>query len=187
LIGGEFFHFGGGEAAEQGLEQIGEEGVAEAVEALEVTEEEKEALDVAAGEFLIEPIEGMGDGVGEVLGGEIFLKVVDVLAEAGDVAMLRLCETPDEEVDLAAVLGKPGGDLLRDEDAGEIGDVQAAVDAVVIGDGDEVHAALAQEGVELAGVGVAVGHVEAAQKPLWGAAAETGVDVEIDLGGHGRE
>jgi hypothetical protein len=187
LIGGEFLDLRGGEAAEEGPEELAEEGVAEAVEALEMTEEEEEALDMAAGELLIEPVEGMCDGVGEVLGGEIFLEIVDILAEAEDIAVLGFREAPDEEVDLAMILGEPGGDLLGDEDAGEIGDLEAAVDAVVIGDGDEVHAALAKEGVELAWIGVTIGNVEPAQKPLGGAVAEAGVDVEVDLGEQGME
>ena len=142
---------------------------------------------MAAGEFLIEPVKGMRNGVREIFGGEILLEIVDVLAGACDFAMLRLGDAPDEHVDLAAVLGKPGGDLFGDEGAGEIGDLEAAVDVVVIGDGDEVHAALAEQGVELARIGVAVGDIEPAKQPLRGAVAVAGVDVEVDLRGHGEQ
>ena len=51
LIGGEFLDFCGGEAAEESLEEVAEEGVAQAIEALEMAEEKQEALDMLAREI----------------------------------------------------------------------------------------------------------------------------------------
>jgi hypothetical protein len=44
---------------------------------------------------------------------------------------------------------------------------------------DEVHAALAQEAVEVARVGITVGKVESPKEPFFGARAEAGMKVEI--------
>jgi len=151
-----------------------------------MAEEEEEALDMVEGEFLVQAVKGMGYGVGKVLGGEIILEVVDALAEAMDVAVLLLVEPPDQEMNLTMILREPCGDLLGEKDAGKIGDLEAPLDAVVIGDGDEIHAALAQQGVKLARIGIAVRDIKPAQEPLGGTSAEAGVDVEVNLRGHGK-
>ena len=50
-----------------------EQGIAQAIEALEMPEEQEQALQVAAGEFLIQPVERVGHGVREVLLRQVFL------------------------------------------------------------------------------------------------------------------
>jgi len=74
--------------------------------------------------------------------------------------------------------------LLADENAGKIGDFEAAFDAVMVGDGDHVHAAIAQLFVKRAGFRAAIREPDAAEEPLGWAAAETGVKMEV--GFHGR-
>jgi len=54
-------------------------------------------------------------------------------------------------MDLAPVLREPRRHLLGDEDPGQIGDLQATVDPVVIGDGDEVHPAFRSSAWSLRG------------------------------------
>ena len=49
------------------------------------------------------------------------------------------------------------GELLGDEHVGTVGDLQGAVDGVVVGDGHEVHAAALGQGVDLLGRGGALG------------------------------
>ena len=151
-----------------------------------MAEEQEQALQVAAGEFLIQPVERVGHGVREVLLRQVFLQIVDILPLPLDLAVLRLIQAPDQEVDLAAVFGKKRADLLGKEDAGKLGDLHAALDGIVIGDGDEIHTAIPERFVKGARSGVAVRHVKAAQEPLRGTGAEAGVDVKIDLGSHER-
>ena len=62
------------------------------------------------------------DGMGEALAGQVALHVEEVVAQLGDVPVLRFGEVPDQQVDLAAVLGEIGGDFLAQEDARQVGD-----------------------------------------------------------------
>ncbi len=182
---GELVDFRGGEGAEDEGGGVAEEAVAQAVEALEVAEEEDELLEVRGGEFVVEAMERVRDGVGELLLREVGLEVEDVFAQALELGVLRLAQAPDEDVDGAAVFGEVGGDLLAEEDAGAIGDLEAAVDGVVVGEGDEIHAARPERIVEVAGLGVAGGKAGAAEEPFRRARAVAGVEMEI--GFHVRE
>jgi hypothetical protein len=181
---GEFVDLRGREGGEGEASGFAEERVAVAVEALEMAEEEDELLDVRPGEAFVEAVEWVRDGVDDLRGGEVTLEVEDVLAQGVDFAVLQLGDAPDEDVGLAAIFRKTGADLFADEDAGEVGDFEAALDAVVIGDGDQVHAAIAQLLVKRAGFRTAIREADAAEEPLGRPAAVAGVKMEV--GFHGR-
>ena len=63
-------------------------------------------------------------------------------------------------MDFAAVVGEIRGDFLAQKDAGQVGDLQHAVERVVVGERDEIHPAPAQQIVECAGLRIAVGKIE---------------------------
>jgi hypothetical protein len=69
--------------------------------------------------------------------------------------------------------------LFGDERVGLIGNLEAAFDAVVIGDRDEVHPALFEAAVERNGIGLAVRQAHATEEPLGRAVAEARVDVKV--------
>ena len=149
------------------------------VEALEVFEEQHELLDVREREPVIDAVERMRDGVREVFRGEIFLQLEDVLAPRLQFPVLPRIDAPHEHVDFATGVGKARAHLLAEERARAAGDLEAAVDRVVVGDRDEVHAPRVQRVVERGRRGVAVGQTHAAEEPLGRAIAVAGVDVEI--------
>ena len=99
------------------VEQI----VAQAVDPLERAEEQDQLFDVRPVEFVVEAVERVSDGVRQVLRGEVGLQLVEVIAQPRDVPVLSLGEVPDEEVDLATILGEGGGDFLAQKDAGQAG------------------------------------------------------------------
>ena len=88
--------------------------------------------------------------------------LVDVRAQAIDLRELRLRHVGDGHVDVAPVLGERRRHLGADEDVALPGVEQLAdaVDRVVIRQGDECHAALLEEPVELHGIGVGLGQRE---------------------------
>ena len=94
---------------------------------------------------------------------------VQVLGARLEVAVVRLQpgvvvgrDPEAEHVDRLRLAPEPGGQLLGDEDVGPIGELEAAVDRVVIGDRHEVHAAPLGELVDLLRRRGALGKAEAA-------------------------
>lgn len=98
----------------------------------------------------------MRNGVREILRSEILLQLEDIIPDGLHLAVLHLGNSPDEEMHFAAVVGETRADLLRNEHARSVGDFEAAFDAVVIGERDEIHAALAERVVKSARLGIAV-------------------------------
>ena len=78
---------------------------------------------------------------------------------------------------LAAVLRKISGDLLADESPRQVRNFQAAIDRVVIGNGDVIHPTFAQLFIQLLWIGIAVGKIESAKKPFFRARTMARVDM----------
>ena len=169
------------EAVEHKLRDLAEKRVAQAVDSLESLEEQQQFLEVGDAKFFVHLVKRMCNGMGDVVLRQVFLQVVDILAQALDFAVLRLVDSPHEQMHLAAVLGEIGRHLLADECARLVRDFEATLDAVVVGDGDEIHPARAKQVVEFPGLGIAVGKIEPARDPFRGAVAEAGMDVEVNF------
>ena len=90
-------------------------------------------------------------------------------------------QAPDEDMQLATILGEVGRDLLTDDDVGEaaIDEFDGAVDRVVVGECDEVHAAGTRLLVDAFGGRVAFGDIEVPERAHDGAAAGVGVTVHV--------
>ncbi len=155
-----------GQRAEEELHQVVGAAVVDAVEGLEAVEEDQQLLELVQGQHVVDPVERVGDRMHDVLRRQVVAQLVDVAAQGLDVAVLRLGDADRQAVDLAAVLGELDGDLLGEEGARQVGDLERAGDGVVIAQGHEVHAPLAAETVDLARLGEALGRAELAQDPL---------------------
>ena len=165
---------------------VAQERVAQSVDPLEMTEEQDQFFEVGDAQLVVEPVERVGDGVGDPLPGQNPLQIVNILAGGLDGAVLGLGDAPGEDLHPAAILGKMRGDLLAEESARLIRDGQAAVDGVVVGEGDKLHSRRAQSLAEGKGIGVAVREVEPSKQPFRRAVAMAGMKVEIGLGRHGQ-
>ena len=80
---------------------------------------------------------------------------------------------------LARVVGKIRGDLFADKRARPINDLQAALDAIVVGNGDVVHSSLEQLSIQLFRVGIAVGEIETAKEPFFRARTVARMNMKI--------
>jgi len=155
-----------------------------AVEDLPALEEEGGAFDVVVLEFAVLDVEGVCEGVREVVVGEPVGEGVDIGAEVEvvDLVVEVGCEVPDEDMEEAAVFGEADGDFLADDEVLEasFAEFHGAVDGVVVGDGEEVHAASFGEVVGLFGCGVALGHAgKRADDAVDGFRGGVGVAVEV--------
>ena len=158
-----------------------EEFIAQAVQALETREKQDQLLQMADRELLVELIKRVRNRMHQFFPGEVGLQIEDIFPQSGDFAVLCLGQIPHQNVHPAAVCGKIGGDLLAQKDAGQVGDFQRAIDGVVVGERDDIHAALAQQIVKRTGLRVAVGEIESPEQPIGRAVAEAGVQVEVGL------
>ena len=94
------------------------------------------------GEPPVDPIHRMRHGREHVLLDQVSVQLVNVLTQLLDRAELTLVDPENKNMDLAAVLGKVSRDLIRDEGPGQVGDLQGSAYAIVVGNRDEIHAAL---------------------------------------------
>ena len=79
---------------------------------------------------------------------EIGQQLAHVATQPLNLAVLDFVDAEHPEMHPDIVVRKDAGDLARDDDVGAIGDRQYAFDAVVVGDGDQVHAALFRAAVD---------------------------------------
>ena len=123
----------------------------------------------------------MGHRADDVLAHQVFLQAVDVGPQFLDHAELLFVDAADEDVDLAAVFGEVGRDFIGEERAGQVGDLQRAANAVVVGDGHEVHPLLPRVAIDFLGFDERFRGAHAAEEPFAGAIGILAVNVEIAL------
>ena len=80
---------------------------------------------------------------------------------------------------LARIVWEIGGDLFADKGARLITDSQAALDRIVVGNGDVIHFPLQQFFIKLLRVGIAVGEIETAKEPFFRARAVARMNMKI--------
>src|SRR6266513_1141574 len=80
---------------------------------------------------------------------------------------------------LARIVWEIRGDLFADESARPITDFQAALDGIVIGNGDVVHSPFEQFFIQLFRVGIAVGEIETAKEPFFRARTVARMNMKI--------
>ena len=98
---------------------------------------------------------------------------------ADDLAVLRFGQAPDEQIYFAWILREISRNLLADKSIGIRRKREAALDRVVIGDGDEIHPGLFGAGVKLVRIGVAIGEIEPAKDPILGSIAEFRMQMKV--------
>ena len=139
-----------------------------AVDALEHIEEQDELLKVGDGELVVDGVCCVGHRMGYVLTIQIIPEIVDAVTQTLNGAVLFLINAINEKVYLAPVLGEIGGGLHPDDDlvGMEFFQEQGAVDAVVVGYGDEIHSPLHRCRISLLGPAVGLPGADALKKPF---------------------
>src|SRR5438552_15385662 len=142
-------------------------------------EEQNQSFEMGRLEFAIDAVKWMRHGVRNLSALQVSLQCKNIVPDDYDVGVLLFGDAPDQNVNLAWVLGKVGCDLLADKRVRQIANLQTTVDRVVVGEGDEVHSALEQLPMQLARVGIRIRKIESAEKPFFRARAKARVNVEI--------
>ena len=93
----------------------------------------------------------VGHRTDDILAHQVFLQAINIRPKFLDHAELLFVDAGDEDMDLAAILREIGRDFIGEERAGKVGDLQRAADAVVVGDGHEVHPLLPRVAIDLLG------------------------------------
>src|ERR1700682_850299 len=142
-------------------------------------EEQNQALEVRGFELAVNAVKRMRNGVCDLRFLQILLQLENIVADAGDVSVLRFRDSPNQKMNLAGILREIGRDLLAQECLGQIGDLPATIDRVVIGDRDKIHSLLDELAMQIAWIGAAAGKIEAPKQPLLGTRAGAGMNMKI--------
>src|SRR3954454_24213864 len=131
------------------LRQVAQQRVAQPIDSFEMFKEKDQAFEVRRLEFAVDAVQRMRDRVRDRLALQVSLQLEDVVAQPGDLCVLRFRDSPDEKINLAGILRKMSRDLLAQKCVRQLRDPERSVDRVVIGDGYEVHALRAQDRIQL--------------------------------------
>jgi hypothetical protein len=149
------------------------------VNSFEMPKGESELLKVQRRQLFVRTMQGVRDRMRQGLFGKIALKIEDVLSLGLNLPMLRFGKAPDQEMDLAFVIGKIGSHLLAKDHSRQMRDFEAPGHRVVIRNGDKLHPDLLQAPINLKRIRVTRGKLQSPEDPVRSAGAMPGVDVEI--------
>ena len=113
----------------------------------------------------------MIDGEKQALLGKIGQQADHIVAAAVDFGVLAFGQVIDAHVNLGPA-GHPAGDLFADKEIGMAAQFFRAADGVVVGQSDQVHAALSQRGVDVGRSAVALQKKMAQDQPQAGCLSE---------------
>ncbi len=136
------------------------------------------------GQAIVDAEERVRHDMHDALAAGVGAELVEIALQSLQLAMLRLRDSQDKDVQIAAVLRKGHGLLAREERSGQVSDVQRAGDRIVVGDGDEVHAARLRQAIDLQGLGEALRSADAVEVPLARAVGMLAVDVDVAAAEH---
>ena len=151
-----------------------------AVAGLPDREQLRELAPVRRREWRLYRVEGMCQGAGDLVGVQVLrarLHVAVVLLQPG---VIVRGDPEAEQVHGLGLPAEPDRELLGDEDVIAVGELEAAVDRVVIGDRHEVHAPPLGELIDLLRRRGALGEAEASLDPELRDLGGGGVAVQID-------
>jgi len=149
-----------------------------------MAEEEDQFFQVGNAQFIVEPIQRMGDRMGDPRFGEHPLQIVNVLTGRLEFAMLGFGDTPGEDLHPAVVFREIGGDLFAEDYARLLCNRQATLDAVVIRERDKLHPRCPQPRIKRERIGVAVREIQPPEQPFRRPVAVAGMEMEIGFGKH---
>ena len=169
----------GREIAEDGPQEVRRAAIARSVDQLEARKEQQQPFELVDGQPAVDAEQHVGHRTDDILAHQVFLQAVDIGPQFLDHAELLFVDAGDEDVDLAAVLREVGRDFIGEERAGKVGDLQRAANAVVVGDGHEVHPLLPRVAIDFLGFDKRFRSAHAAEEPFAGAIGILAVNVEI--------
>src|SRR5438128_10759716 len=102
-------------------------------------EKKNQQLKMMRIEFAVDAVKGMRNCMCDLRSLQVALQLKNIIAYRIDLAVLALGNSPNENMQLARVVWKIGGDLFADKSARPINDLQATLDGIVVGYGDVVH------------------------------------------------
>ena len=96
--------------------------------------------------------------------------------------MLGLGDPPHKQVDTAFVLGEIDGHLLADNRPGQVRDLEASSDRIVVGKRDKLHPGLPQPVIRLERIRIACRKIQAPEDPIGSTVAVASVNVQVGTG-----
>ena len=158
-------------------------GRAGAVADLPDAEQLGEAPPVPRGQRRLHRVERVRERAGDLLLAQVLGDLLDVAGVRLQPLVVAGRDPEAEDVHRLRLAGEARGQLLGDEHVGAVGDLQRAVDRVVVGDGHEVHPAALGQRVDLLGRRGALRQAQRALDAELGDRRGGGVAVQVGPGG----
>ena len=121
----------------------------------------------------------MRNGMRQRFFGQIALQIENIVPMRLDLSMLRFCETPYQDMDPAFIVGKVCRHLLAENHPGQVRNLQASSDRVVIRNRYKLHSDFTKPIVGLERIRIARRKVQATQHPVRSAGAVAGVNMKV--------
>ena len=176
---GELINFCRRQFAQQFGREIAEERIAQAIDAFKMFEEKDQPFQMCGGELAVDTVERVGNGMRNSIFRQVFLQLKNVATEDRDILVLRWRNPPNEHMNLTRVLRKISGNLFANKSVRFVRNRQTPVNAIVIGDGDKIHPALAQLRIKIDRLGAAIRKIEPPKKPVFRTRTKLRVNVKI--------
>lgn len=138
------------------------------VDGFKVVEEQDEFFEMVDGQFVVDGVRSVSDGMGDVAFVDIRAEAVNVVTQLLNFYKLVFGDAVQQHMNFAAIFGEVGSCFDADERVLGMSRVEfeCAADVVVVGEGDEVHAESLSCLVDELGVGVGLIGAEALEEPL---------------------
>ena len=101
--------------------------------------EENKSFEVRCSQLPVDAVERMSDCMGNLRSREILLQLINIVSDGDNFLVLGLGYSPRQNVNLARILRKISCNLLANECLRQINDLEAALNRIVIGNGDVIH------------------------------------------------
>ena len=168
-----------GQRAQSVARRIAQPGMVSSVDAFEVPEGQGELLEVERRQLLVRTVQRVCDSMRERLFGQIALQIEDIVPMRLDLSVLRFGEAPYQNMHLAFIVGKVCRHLLAENHSGQVRNLQASGDGVVIGDRHELHSDFTKTLVDLQRIRIAGRKFQTTQHPVGSAGAVTGMNMKV--------
>ena len=146
--------------------EIAQQRVAQTIDSFEMFEEQNQALEMRCIQFAIDAVERMSNRMRDHFALQKLLQIENVFPQDQNLSVLRLGNSPNEQIYFAGISRKISRNLLAHESTSKIAKLEAAIDRVVIGNREEMHPRLLRTSIKLFGSGVAIRKIESTEKPV---------------------
>ena len=168
-----------GERAQSIPRRVAQPGMIASIDAFEMPEGQGKLLKVQGRQLLVGTVQGMRNRMRQRLFGQIALQIENIVPMCLDFPVLRFSEAPYQNMDFAFIVGKVCRHFLAKNHSGQVRDLQASGNGVMIRDRHELHSDFTKTLVGLQRIRIARRKIQTTQHPVRSAGAVAGMNMKV--------